>query len=272
MCLLHCRHFYPFDKQVVRIILSRTLLTSNQTGCDASVVEWSSAALQRGEWEADGKPRARWLVGSVVATENDECTLDVSEGACVIEIPLRRVPLAVVIGHLIPCLIVVFAGLGALWIDPSMPPLVGARVGLMVTAMLVVGNMSKSVRLRLETVMWMDYFSVRGLDSPPTSGLPYADPPTQKSYDRASPLQMTQFVLLLLNLLGTLVVHVSRRTGHKTRAAFIDEALRTCALSAYLGYMSSVFTYGFTRSGTVFAFLCVVSRLDPSPSGLGRTA
>jgi hypothetical protein len=140
-------------------------VASNQTNCDTAILKWSDSVLRRGEWQADGKPTARWVIGSAVATEKEECTLDVSEGACVIEIPLRRVPTAVIIGHLVPCLIVVFAGLGALWIDPTVPPLVGARVGLMVTAMLVVGNMSKSVRLRLETVMWMDYFSVHTLDS-----------------------------------------------------------------------------------------------------------
>jgi len=70
---------------------------------------------------------------------------------------------------------------------------------------------------------------------------------------------MIQFVLLLLNLLGTLIVHFQRRSGHKTRAAAIDEALRTCAWSAYLGYMTSVFTYGLTRSWNVFTVLLTVT-------------
>jgi hypothetical protein len=77
---------------------------------------------------------------------------------------------------------------------------------------------------------------------------------------------MIQFVLLLLNLLGTLIVHFQRRSGHKTSAAAIDEALRTCAWSAYLGYMTSVFTYGLTRSWNVFTVLCVVPCSDPSPA------
>jgi hypothetical protein len=200
------------------------------------------SSLANDEWILDGTPTARWLVGSSIpvksgtdssaSTEHAACTLEVDEGACVVEIPLRRSPVAVVVGHLIPCLIIVFGGLGALWLDPTVPPLMGGRVGLMITAMLVVGNMSKSVQLRLTTVMWMDFFS------------------------------MAQFLLLLCALLGTIMVHYNLRNGHKARAVAFDEALRICAWVAYLGVMASVFTYGTTHSNVVFSVTCVASRLD----------
>jgi len=210
------------------------------TSC--GVVNMPQSSLANDEWILDGTPTARWLVGSSIPvksgtdsgtdlTAHAACTLEVDEGACVVEIPLRRSPVAVVVGHLIPCLIIVFGGLGALWLDPTVPPLMGGRVGLMITAMLVVGNMSKSVQLRLTTVMWMDFFS------------------------------MAQFLLLLCALLGTIMVHYNLRNGHKARAVAFDEALRICAWVAYLGVMASVFTYGTTHSNVVFSVTILVTVL-----------
>ena len=49
-----------------------------------------------------------------------------------------------------------FAGLGGLWLDPTVPPLLGGRVSLLIVSMLVVVNMGRSVRLRLPTTMWKE--------------------------------------------------------------------------------------------------------------------
>ena len=61
-------------------------------------------------------------------------------GACEIQIPLKRQSLMFMMQRLLPQFLVVQGGLGAMWLNPNSPPLVGGRCGLLITSMLLVSN------------------------------------------------------------------------------------------------------------------------------------
>eukprot|EP00966_Prymnesium_polylepis_P143248 3306589-Prymnesium_polylepis.1 len=61
----------------------------------------------------------------------------------------------------LPGVLIVFCGLGALWLEPTAPPLVGGRCSLIIIAMLLIINISLRGTTVRETnyVKWTDYAS-----------------------------------------------------------------------------------------------------------------
>ena len=107
-------------------------------------------------------PTARWGVFDVLASVRsfssfyEDAASAATASTWILEVRLRRNPTSFLLSQTLPCVLVVFGGMGALYLDPASPPMMGARVGLMITAMLVVINMGSRVSLRLPILMWLE--------------------------------------------------------------------------------------------------------------------
>jgi len=144
-------------------------------------------------------------------------------GACVLKIRIVRIPNGFIISNMVPTFLVVFGGLGAMWLDPAVPPLMGGRVSLMIVAMLVVVNMGRAHKLRLSTTMWKDWLTI------------------------------VQVSLLLVGLLATLTVHMYARSHQVILARTLDENMRHVAWVTYVGFLLSVICFGTLKSPEAFA-------------------
>lgn len=100
--------FYPFDYHTITFSLDPEHKDANLTNCASPKLATFAFTLSS-EW---------WLDMANV----DESGGVLDDGACTINIGIRRNPAGVVVSHLVPCFCIVGGGLGAMWLDPSAPP------------------------------------------------------------------------------------------------------------------------------------------------------
>lgn len=185
--------YFPFDKQTVVLNFTTTQPT-HLFGCDEMVRELREHAGTRLEniLPADHS----WLEGHgwpKIAHSN-------GTSWCMVEIKVRRNYVVFFVKNILVLVLIVQAALIALRLNPSAPPLVGARFGIQMTAMLVVAlRTSYDLSPTLGSVtelMWLDGF------------------------------YMFQFCTVLLALLESTAVHSLIRRGNESLAQRLDQVFR----------------------------------------------
>ena len=141
--------WYPFDKHTIRSNISNPGFNMTTCGHDAL---WGLGGLPTAlVHEASG-----WLASGLTT----EPSLGGQE--CTISFKLRRNPIMFLTQRLMPQFLIVQTGMLAMYLNPKMPPLVGGRVGLLVTTMLLVSNRlsdSTPVDDAQNTPGWIQYVS-----------------------------------------------------------------------------------------------------------------
>ena len=104
--------FYPFDNHTILFVLEPNGDSDNLTNCGASNFLSRDFSIQDSpEWSVK--------LDKIIVTPWGED----AGGACAIIIPIHRRPFGVVISQLVPALLIVGGGLGAMWLDPTVPPM-----------------------------------------------------------------------------------------------------------------------------------------------------
>lgn len=206
---------YPFDRQVATITFGNSVNLST-CGTDLMLdLEAAETLLPTtSDWSYDANDPIR-------SKQN-------ADGSCTIEIPIGRIWLPYFIQNILPGIIIVLAGLCGLFADPTAPPLVGGRTGLMIFAMLLSVNLSKG-GLRYPYFMWTDG------------------------------LLAVQLIILFTGLAETMVVHQYVRAGKKTKALAIDGVVRVMLPIMYLMVVLFLLIYALVNLGSGIAFLLVMS-------------
>ncbi len=127
--------FYPFDSQVARFVLPLTTEGTTLVNCSTAFTLAPGALKSSGEWtitkvasfwsdkysNGDGTGSVNILdevLTSLGPRESAAATAadDASGFACVVEVHVERNPNGFVISNMVPTFLVVFGGLGALWV------------------------------------------------------------------------------------------------------------------------------------------------------------
>lgn len=201
---------FPFDRQIVRIDLR--LPTVQLSGCEALVeqlryketlsFEDSNRILpQSATWlwdhcgTAGGGCRAADIEKDIVL---DLAFLQSRQGVCPVFLKIRRNNNIFIIKQLVPSIVISEAPLLSLYLDGTVPPLIGARASLHIIALLlVVTRANTDLGLgTLSSLIWTDEFA------------------------------LVQFFVILAGLVETIVVHALIRFGCKVLATSVDGVFR----------------------------------------------
>jgi len=157
---------------------------------------------------------------------------------CPIRIKIKRSNMIFIIKQLLPLMIIAEAPLIALWLNPNIPGLVGARCSLSILAMvLVLLSANKDLGLgKLQGIIWTDEFA------------------------------LVQFGIILIALFETIFVHAQMRLGRTVLANAVDSVFRKLLPFAVYPFVvagwvlkgNQMYTLSIlvTTSGTLgFAFL-----------------
>lgn len=184
---------------------TRTFANYRANTTDPLSLESMRSAILPQEWWLDQgdavKPMESWLI----AAEPDP--LMPAGIACMTTIRLRRNPMVYIVKSLTLDILIVIAGITAVLINPSVPPQMGARCGLMMTAMLMTINKSARRELGLGPIGYMmvlDWLAVFNV------------------------------LILLVMLLETLIIHYLLNKKRTSLASTIDRSFGIMAPSLYL--------------------------------------
>lgn len=188
--------FYPFDDQ--KLVLD---FSSGGTGAilDCEEIARQLESLPAGSlvpatssaWALNGAPVATPMGGRANATVR-------GASRCQIEVPVARNAIVFIVQRLIPLLVMGGSALMVLNIDPSAAPAPGARIGALLSTMVLIslkGNGDLGLG-QLTSLIWIDY------------------------------LKIVQFLILLTAVLETSLVHHQIREGKKADAQRIDKICR----------------------------------------------
>eukprot|EP00900_Chrysochromulina_parva_P022195 jgi/Chrpa1/4609/Chrysochromulina_OHIO_Genome00018962-RA len=201
---------FPFDRQTIPIHLR--LPTVNLTGCDAlveqlryketlSFTDSNRILPQSATWlwdscgTAGGGCRAADIENDIFL---DLALLESRQDACPVVFKIKRNNDLFIIKQLIPSIVISEAPLLSLYMDATVPPLVGARASLHIIALLlVVTRANTDLGLgTLSSLIWTDEFA------------------------------LVQFFVILAGLVETIVVHALIRFGCKVLAVSVDGVFR----------------------------------------------
>jgi hypothetical protein len=201
---------FPFDRQTIAIDLR--LPTVQLSGCDALVEQLryketlsfkdSNRILpQSATWlwdhcgTAGGGCRAADIEKDIFL---DLALLESRQDVCPVVLKIRRNNDLFIIKQLIPSIVISEAPLLSLYMDATVPPLVGARASLHIIALLlVVTRANNDLGLgTLSSLIWTDEFA------------------------------LVQFFVILAGLVETIVVHALIRFGCKVLAVSVDGVFR----------------------------------------------
>ena len=155
----------------------------------------------------DEKFHAEWLPQNGKGCGEAACVLPrpgVDDGTCRLELYVKRNWRRYTFSELLPALVVVLAGLLGLWLNPTQAPLVGARVSLLVIAILLV------VQLILTQTAFYIGMTMRAIVS------------------------LLQIFFLAFGLAETFYVHHKISTGHVEIGLSLDQTWRIFLPLAYL--------------------------------------
>lgn len=189
--------FYPFDSQTVDLSIAVSSPGVHLYTCATVGRELAKTPKQllpvSGTWQAHSKGGSEWLSAANV-NELDEQQI----GSCRFKMHIRRSFVTVLIKDLIPGVLVVFSCLCGLWLNPSVPPLLGGRCSMQIFGMLLVGRRSGIVDSlgTLPYLIWVDWFN------------------------------LIQFVIIICCLMETVSVHHLIRTERGHEAHYIDGIFR----------------------------------------------
>ena len=175
---------------------------------------------------------------------------------CLFEVHLQRNPLVYIVKSMTLDILIVVAGIAAILINPSVPPQMGARLGLMMTSMLMTINKSARRDLGLGPIGymmlldWLASMPCRDLnpsDLKPMAWNPAFRLPHPSKADVAVSLvgAVVNVFILIVMLLETLTVHHLINKKRTTLAATVDNAFRTVAPLLYALVIAG-FAIGFT--------------------------
>lgn len=204
---------YPFDRQTAQILFDNDV---NITTCGEDIMLDLDSAASMLPTTSD------WMYDV-----NNPIRSSKTADGCLIEIPIARIFLPYFIQNILPGIIIVLAGLCGLFADPTAPPLVGGRTGLMIFAMLLSVNLSKG-GLRYPYFMWTDA------------------------------LLAVQLIILFTGLAETMLVHQYVRAGKKVKALAIDGVMRVMLPIMYLTTVFSLLIFALSSFGTAITFLLIV--------------
>ena len=231
---------YPFDQQNVTAFLfvkhpelrvanwgpaafstfsfdTNTAHRANAT--DRAAVDAARAFLLPQQWDLDigHSGREPWLLAADPHTNTPAMAAWLGT-TCPFTIRLRRNPMVYIVKSIVLDVLIVIAGISAILINPAVPPQLGARLGLMMTSMLMTINKSARRDLGLGPIgylMKLDYLAI------------------------------VNIIILLVMLLETLVVHFLLGRKMSNLAGLVDTAFRVAAPILYL----------LTLAGFVLAFV-----------------
>ena len=151
---------------------------------------------------------------------------------CALDIAIERKPQVFVVKSMAMDFLIAFAGLLALFIDFTIPPMLGGRAGVLMTSMLMTVNSSVRRDLGLGKLDYMVIVDYIGL--------------------------LNTFILGLA-LLETLTVYTIHRNGGSTFAQNVDQKIAPAALCSYLFYGAGFILLLATQNETAVAVygLCV---------------
>jgi len=143
---------YPFDSHELKILLQPTagsdILNCGQESLLGLTVP-DNVIVEESEF---------YLLGPGIHSK----VLQVGNATlCEIIVPVKRSTIVYFIQEFFPAVLIVFCGLGALWLEPTAPPLVGGRCSLIIIAMLLIINVSLRGTTARTTnyIKWTDYVS-----------------------------------------------------------------------------------------------------------------
>ena len=178
--------FYPFDDQVVKLDFS---VPGAKLDCDAIASSLNAMPV------ADIVPTSSpWGLREPIRAAHPSGDL----GRCLVEVPIIRNYVVYVVQRLIPLMLIGGGALMALFINPTAAPAPGARMGILLSTMVLISLKSNS-DLGLGTLtylIWIDY------------------------------LKMCQFFILLSAVLETAFVHHVSGKGDVPKALQIDRTAR----------------------------------------------
>ena len=170
--------FFPFDRHSIRIDLQ--VPSVNLFGCQLLIdrlrtlettAEGAKLLPESGTWlwqscgTAGGGCAADQIAADILIdpeqANGDEAVL-AANGMCPVILNVQRSNIVFIVKQLIPLVIIAEAPLFAMWLNPTIPPLVGSRITISIIAMLLV--MSKSAQdlgLGILTgIIWTDEFAL----------------------------------------------------------------------------------------------------------------
>ena len=140
--------------------------------------------------------------GSWKMQQGASITHKAGDSYCAVIVPIVRNFEVFFIKNILVVVLIVQAAMLSLWLNPLIPPLMGGRFGIAITAMLTISNVvnvdltDQLGRLPKNQLLWLDYF------------------------------YFFQFAMIILSISESAVVHVLIRHGKDALATQIDHEFR----------------------------------------------
>jgi len=180
--------FFPFDSH--DIVMKLHVPDVHISSCSSDQIGRDLEAI--GGLIPDGRGWSKY--GSVTAAHEEASSGEI----CILRVPVRRDSLVYTVRSILTFVIVVQAALLAMWLNPLAPPLVGARSGLLITAMVglsIRSNIDYGLG-RIDYFVWADIFA------------------------------LLQFFVVCLALLETIYVHQLAISQQQAKAMSVDRVAR----------------------------------------------
>jgi hypothetical protein len=202
---------FPFDKQLISIDLS--VATTSLSGCRELLEKLrNDEKVDPAERSGRFLPTSGTWLWQACGTADGGCTdeqisqdihfdqdiMALRNDTCPLRLHVRRNNIVFVIKQLLPIIIIAEAPLIALWLNPTIPPLVGARCSIHIFAMvLVMFKSGQDLGLGiLKGIIWTDEFA------------------------------LIQFFMILIGLFETIFVHVLIRLDKTVMGLAVDSVFR----------------------------------------------